>query len=358
MKRNIAMLMAGLFLILTVIGFLAWINNISIAREWYNDLKKGELYQITTKSENENNGGNLTSGSKIYSGPIPIFDEVSKVDTSTVATFVPFFGCLLIVVGFYRIATAKKGSHASEYFPFFKSYISVIVALGLIGTVWGLIMIGYYPANRIQMSDLVLCLHTALYSTFVSLIWAFLIVLPIRYVMQTWYVCVSEPLGTTGTITAAIEEISSAITQTSDVVNKANSEFGELSDKLPGIKTSFDGIASVLGNLKNRLEGMLGEHKKLLVQMNSESQTRQKAAEEQQKVIMKLSAEYDKEKPQREKAEKERDDAKAKAAQAESENKALNERAQKAEKERDTAKTQVKKMKEKANELVNVSDLD
>lgn len=41
----------------------------------------------------------------------------------------------------------------------------VHLALGLLGTIWGIILVGYYPAEQITIAALMRCLHTAMFST-------------------------------------------------------------------------------------------------------------------------------------------------------------------------------------------------
>jgi hypothetical protein len=55
-----------------------------------------------------------------------------------------------------------------------------MVSLGLMGTVWGLIMIGYLPdLENLELTGLIGALRTALFSTLVALIWVYIVVLRI-----------------------------------------------------------------------------------------------------------------------------------------------------------------------------------
>ena len=119
-----------------------------------------------------------------YSGKISFMDW-STMDMSTISTIIPLFGTAIIALGFLRIAMANENSSlSSKYFPFFKEYANFTVILGLIGTVWGLIMIGYYDPNKVKMAHLVICMRTALYSTMVALIWVFIIAMPVGKIMR------------------------------------------------------------------------------------------------------------------------------------------------------------------------------
>jgi hypothetical protein len=98
----------------SVIFFLAWIDNVSIAVQWYSDIglqkhrpaDAGQADQIRIIEEE-------ITGSK-YSGPFPAFDFLS-VDLSTVSTFIPFFGFLLVALGFLSIL-AKRMSRTTSRF--------------------------------------------------------------------------------------------------------------------------------------------------------------------------------------------------------------------------------------------------
>ena len=55
--------------------------------------------------------------------------------------------------------------------PFFPGYDRFNLALGLLGTIWGIILVGYYPAEQITIAALMRCLHTAMFSTLVAVAW-------------------------------------------------------------------------------------------------------------------------------------------------------------------------------------------
>lgn len=88
----------------------------------------------------------------------------SAIDVSTVTTFVPFFGFLLMFRGLLRF---RRG----DGWPFFAGYDRMNVALGLLGTIWGIVLIGFYPADEISVTALMRCLHTAMFSTLAAIVW-------------------------------------------------------------------------------------------------------------------------------------------------------------------------------------------
>ncbi len=124
--KKLIMALVILFAFLAVFAGLAWINNICIALQWSPD----------------------TEHRQVYHGLISWLDWAS-VDFSTISTFIPFFGLVLITVGLERLLFFARSHGISENFPFFKSYIPITIALGLIGTVYGLLMVGYYEPGRI-----------------------------------------------------------------------------------------------------------------------------------------------------------------------------------------------------------------
>lgn len=148
--------------ILTLLSGLAFINNVIVLIRWRIDFVKA--------------AGDANKISSNIGGPIPWLDW-SAVDYSCVSTFIPFLGFLLFTLAILRILRGRRMDITT--FPFFKFYDQMNVSLGLVGTLWGIIMIGYYDMETVTMASLMLCLHTALFSTLVAVVWVFLIVHPI-----------------------------------------------------------------------------------------------------------------------------------------------------------------------------------
>jgi len=140
--------------ILTAGTGLLWLNNLSSAVQSYSLLFSGTP-EVSLSGH--------TPGFLPYS-------DWAALDLSTVSTFIPFFGLVCITAGL--ITVRRRGKEAlTEYFPFFKSYDRINIALGLIGTIWGIIIIGFYRPEEINVANLMLCLHTALFSTLVAVVW-------------------------------------------------------------------------------------------------------------------------------------------------------------------------------------------
>lgn len=147
---------------LTILSGLAFANNVAVVIRWSRAFTAA--------------AGNAAEIPGKIPGPIPWLDW-SAVDYSCASTFIPFFGFLLFTRALFRILTGVR--HDAAHFPFFKSYDQVNVSLGLIGTLWGIILIGYYDMETVTMASLMLCLHTALFSTLVAVVWVFLVVHPL-----------------------------------------------------------------------------------------------------------------------------------------------------------------------------------
>ena len=142
MKRTFA---AAAALSGTVCFGILWLNNLISARRYYALLFRGEYKD------------------RFPPGFAPLLDW-STVDVSTVTTFIPFFGFVLIL---YRIFRPAEDPGC----PFFPGYDRFNLALGLLGTIWGIILVGYYPAEQITIAALMRCLHTAMFSTLVAVAW-------------------------------------------------------------------------------------------------------------------------------------------------------------------------------------------
>lgn len=291
MKRQVINFVGLCLIVLTVIAGLAWYNNVKVLLQW------NPLDSFETK----------------YYGPISWLNW-SVVDYSTVSTFVPFFGILLTMIGFFRISNAKKNSDAPEYFPFFKSYASVTVALGLIGTVWGIIMIGYYDPKTIQMSQLIKCLHTALYSTLIALLWVFLVVLPIRYVMQRLYRLVSnyKEANKIADISSSLKNLGSAAVNATSDLSSVRVELGKLKDQTSETKDELKEVEKILEAFRGKVGELSKKNEEALTKSILASEAWQKVAQEcqqtakkQQEVVQKISEGLDKERVKRERAEQE-----------------------------------------------------
>ncbi len=158
MKNKIrAFIHIVVFAILTVLSGLALVNNISAVVRWWTAF--------------HGSGGDATLIPDKCPGIMPWLDWTA-VDYSCVTTLIPFLGFLLVTLGLARALAGKQQD--TEMFPFFKGYDQLNIAFGLIGTLWGIIIIGYFQMDSVTMEDLMLCLHTALFSTLMAVIWVYI----------------------------------------------------------------------------------------------------------------------------------------------------------------------------------------
>ena len=156
--RTRARLQQAIAAALAVLSGLAFANNVVVVVRWWRAFSAaaGDAAQIPDK----------------IPGLVPWLDWTA-VDYSCATTFIPFFGFLLMARG---LGLALRGRRQDpEQFPFFKGFDQFNIALGLIGTLWGIIIIGYFQMDTVSMGDLMMCLHTALFSTLMAVIWVFIV---------------------------------------------------------------------------------------------------------------------------------------------------------------------------------------
>jgi hypothetical protein len=345
MKRNVTVLLVAIFAVASVFAGLAFYNNVHVALQW--DPSHGST--------------------RTYAGPISWLDW-SAVDFSAVTTFVPFFGLAMITVGFLRTLKAGQSKDVSEHFPFHRRYDSITVALGLIGTVWGLIMIGYYDPDTVTMKDLVLCLRTALYSTLIALIWVFLIVYPLRPAIQWWHRQVTGARAASeGGLLAQLAEFGASASNAGQSIRQAGEDFAGAGREVSSARGELDALGRTLAEVKRRLG--VDAHEAIrtacaelgatcnrindaLLALRVESEAMQKVTQEQHAFLQKALAELDEERRMRQEAEallggvrKVIEGARAEAEQARSEQAAAEVKAAKADAARARAESWLGRMK-------------
>lgn len=207
-------------------------------------------------------------------GLLPLMDSVC-IDHSTVSTFIPFFSLVWLAAAFCQLGRLAKGEKAASLkkeFPYFSGYNEWMVALGLMGTVWGLIMIGYLPnLDNLKITDLIGALHTALFSTLVALIWVYIIVLRIISPFMHWYAAkfkVFPPLPkdldkAIKNLIENIEILNRVLTKSTAIIDKfrenltiekldeAEKFFKTCTKALPAIEASCKQQKELLGGISN-----------------------------------------------------------------------------------------------------------
>jgi len=170
-KRKLTLVFAGVSAIATLLSLLAWVNNLVVLWRWAINFAT----MTTSKT---------TETTTITHGCIKWLDWTA-VDLSAVTTFIPFFGFAYITVGFWQLY--KNTAQMDDDFPFFRAYDRINISLGLIGTLFGIIIIGFYDLDKVTMGDLMMCLHTALFSTLIAVAWVFIVVLMFTKPFMRWW---------------------------------------------------------------------------------------------------------------------------------------------------------------------------
>ncbi len=193
----------------TVVAFLALINNIYVIVKWW---------QAFFAS-----GGDSSVMTAEFSGIFRWLDW-SVVDYSAVTTFIPALGLLSITLSLLRIIRGKTSR--GEDFPFFKGSDQLIIALGLFGTLWGIIVIGYFELETVTMANLMQCLHTALFSTLMAVVWVFMVDRPfLRPIFQRLLFKSGLALTDDGDLADAVARLVVRLDKASDAFDKRQLAF-------------------------------------------------------------------------------------------------------------------------------------
>ncbi len=155
-------LLFGVCAVATIAAALAFVNNCVVIVRWWRAFFAAD--------------GDTSALAMDVVGWLPWLDWAA-VDYSAVTTFIPMLGFLFMTLSAWRLLRGK--SVRGEDFPFFKGSDQLNVALGLFGTLWGIIVIGYFKLDTVTMADLMQCLHTALFSTLMAVVWVFMIDRPL-----------------------------------------------------------------------------------------------------------------------------------------------------------------------------------
>ena len=160
-ERSVRRRAAALFALgaaAAALAALAFADNVSVVARWWSAFAAA--------------GGVSSEMPARVSGFLPWLDWAA-VDHSCATTFIPLLGFALAARGACRVLRGRPADPA--FFPFFRSFDQLVVALGLAGTLWGIILIGWYDLDSVSMRDLMLCLHTALFSTLMAVVWVYLV---------------------------------------------------------------------------------------------------------------------------------------------------------------------------------------
>ena len=208
MKVKLLLLLA-LCAAATAFCALAFANNVVAIAQWWSAFLAA--------------GGDSASVAAKMPGFIPWLSW-SAVDYSAVTTFIPTLGFLCMTLALGRMVAGRR-ARAGD-FPFFKGSDQLNVALGLFGTLWGIIVIGYFRLDTVTMADLMQCLHTALFSTLAAVVWVFLIDRPF---VRPYFTRLLERAGLAetdeGDLSAAVARLVERLGAASDAFDRRQAEF-------------------------------------------------------------------------------------------------------------------------------------
>lgn len=253
----------------TILAGLIWTNNVSVTIKALSDWER------------------YSKRPETLTGWLSIFDPFC-VDLSTMATFIPFLGFLLIARGLRQIYQYEEKEEPERdqdprmprYFPFVsRGYASTMITLGLIGTIWGLILIGYGAPEKLTIERLILCMYTALWSTLIALIWVFLCV-----PLAKRLICGSRP-----ETVAALSAIRANLAGFSAELVKARQELSQIKEQLglealPAAKTYMEGCNQTIEEIKIFLK----DNKKAQEDLLSEASAQREATRDFQAELTKL----------------------------------------------------------------------
>lgn len=194
--------------VLTVMAGLAFANNLSVIWFWWSGFLAA--------------GGDSAGLAEGVRGVIPWLDWCA-VDHSAATTFIPFWGMMRVTRGLWQIV--KKEPVQAAAFPFTAYTDKMNVALGLFGTLWGIIVIGFYDLETVTMADLMQCLHTALFSTLTAVVWVYMVDHPlIRPAMRRWLLAEGRASAEKSDLMAAVEMLTARMHEASDEVRRMAEE--------------------------------------------------------------------------------------------------------------------------------------
>ena len=210
-------------LALTVYAGMAFVNNVVALVRWWRAFLAA--------------GGDTANLSAHAPGCFAFLDW-SAVDYSAVTTVIPFLGLCCMSVSLIRLLRGKR-FRAAE-FPFFTGSDQLNVALGLFGTLWGIIVIGFFKLDTVGMADLMQCLHTALFSTLMAVVWVFMIDRPL---VRPFFVRLLNESNLSevddGDLAAAVDRLVVRLGAASDEFDRRQKEYEAAFDKRQKEYTEF-----------------------------------------------------------------------------------------------------------------------
>ena len=199
----------GLSFAATVIAALAFVNNVVALVRWWKAFLAA--------------GGDTANVASHAPGCFSWLDW-SAVDYSAVTTLIPLIGFACMTVGAWKLLRGRMVK--ADCFPFFDGSDQLHIALGLFGTLWGIIVIGYFKLDTVTMADLMQCLHTALFSTLMAVVWVFMVDRPL---LRPFFTMLLERSGLAetddGDLAAAVDRLVVRLGVASDAFDRRQQEY-------------------------------------------------------------------------------------------------------------------------------------
>ena len=239
-----------------VASLLAFVNNVVALVRWWRAFLAA--------------GGDTTNVPAHIPGCFTWLDWTA-VDYSAVTTFIPMLGFFCMARAAWRILRGCRMSAGD--FPFFRGSDQLNVALGLFGTLWGIIVIGYFKLDTVTMADLMQCLHTALFSTLMAVVWVFLVDRPL---VRPLFTRLLERTGLAetddGDLAAAVDRLVVRLGAASDAFDRRQREYEAAFEKR-------------LAEYTKEFEARQKEYAEFFIRRVAELEGRAKAAEAKTKEV-------------------------------------------------------------------------
>ena len=210
---------------LFAVSALAFVNNVVALARWWRAFLAA---------------GGDTGGVAAHAPGCFAWLDWSAVDYSAVTTFIPMLGFACMSAAALKMLRGRR-MRAGD-FPFFRGSDQLNVALGLFGTLWGIIVIGYFKLDTVQMADLMQCLHTALFSTLMAVVWVFMVDRPLVRPLFT-RLLEAEGLAETddGDLAAAVDRLVVRLGAASDAFDARQKAYEEAFERrLADYEREFD----------------------------------------------------------------------------------------------------------------------
>jgi hypothetical protein len=195
------------------------------------------------------------------------------IDVSTVTAFLAWQFMFWVCRGMWYVANGRITPAFSQTFPFPRNFANTWVQLGLIGTIWGFLLLGFGLHSRTGLREseaiislLVQAFGTALLSTFAGVVLAYVAAPLVR---EGFARCLVSPVGTeyeetaSGEFLSWIQKVNNSFRELADATNANRGEFVQTFNALTTeVNTLKEGVQTFMAELTsplNQLNANLGE---------------------------------------------------------------------------------------------------